>query len=634
MKKELLRLFKGYKGAKIVNSFDVEAMHYGILIPSSAPKDVIKEAISMYGIDGQLWNQTFHKSWDKVAHAPLLQLLVEQLVHYITTYGFERLGCYSEDTVFIPTEKLEVPDIDVKQISFTVIKCLSDEDITSKLMDLVTSGIALSEQTISDIKVLSDYIDKERFDEVANREVRTFLYDKYNIMPKNPDAFLRYLIFKTTNATLKIKNVPSCKALKASNKDVVLSMLNSYGELSKLAQNFLRDKRLFLALKTPGAKKGSAAAEVNTIINRIRKLAKIYHKPLNAKLLDSLTNPKVNVSKTKLYEALDNATLFRAISILNMLAFRINGGEDIVYRVRNGKSYVSKTEHTHVARLEKIYKYVREYIVDHLKTKVNAKYVYIPSNVVYKAPATEKQFIGNVPDGSYIEIPEQDGLVIAVHWKNLPRERVDLDFHLMNKNESFGWCYDWRNNSILFSGDITDAPAPKGATEAYHIKTKGQAYLATLNWYNHDYYEEKVCPFEFMIATDKKNKLTERCRNYTVNPNEIISKFNMKITSGDPQITIGLIKENRFYFGSYGLDGKHRITVRNDYTVGAFNYFSSYSDLQVTLNDLLMEAGAIVVNTPTVEEMDEVEGVVEVPVDIDLSIENIDKTTIIKLLTK
>lgn len=204
----------------------------------------------------------------------------------------------------------------------------------------------------------------------------------------------------------------------------------------------------------------------------------------------------------------------------------------------------------------------------------------------------------------------------------------------MNKNESFGWCYDWRNNSILFSGDITDAPAPKGATEAYHIKTKGQAYLATLNWYNHDYYEEKVCPFEFMIATDKKNKLTERCRNYTVNPNEIISKFNMKITSGDPQITIGLIKENRFYFGSYGLDGKHRITVRNDYTVGAFNYFSSYSDLQVTLNDLLMEAGAIVVNTPTVEEMDEVEGVVEVPVDIDLSIENIDKTTIIKLLTK
>ena len=54
--------------------------------------------------------------------------------------------------------------------------------------------------------VLSDYIDKNRFDEISNREIKTALYDKYNIMPRNPEEFLRFLIFKTTGNTLKIQD--------------------------------------------------------------------------------------------------------------------------------------------------------------------------------------------------------------------------------------------------------------------------------------------------------------------------------------------------------------------------------------------------------------------------------------------
>mgnify|MGYP003321628902 CR=1 FL=1 len=61
-------------------------IHYGFIYDSDefidevmvsvmkAPKsftteDVVEEAIKQYGKDGVLWNQTFHKSFDKVANA-------------------------------------------------------------------------------------------------------------------------------------------------------------------------------------------------------------------------------------------------------------------------------------------------------------------------------------------------------------------------------------------------------------------------------------------------------------------------------------------------------------------------------------------------------------------------------------
>ena len=33
-------------------------------------------------------NSTFHKSWNKVKTAPYLQLVLEQIFHYITVYGY------------------------------------------------------------------------------------------------------------------------------------------------------------------------------------------------------------------------------------------------------------------------------------------------------------------------------------------------------------------------------------------------------------------------------------------------------------------------------------------------------------------------------------------------------------------
>lgn len=685
--KEELRLFKGFIGEK-TDAINAEALEYGLIIPASASKEVVAEAIKQYGKDGVLWNQTFHKSWDKVANAPIMQLVLEQIMNYITTYGFEAMGCYDEGSIYIPTEKLEIPEVEVEKIKLTPINAYTEEEIAEKLMILVTSGIALSDQTVKDVMVLSDMIDKDRFDEVSNREVRTFLYDKYNVMPKNPEAFLRYLMFKLTGATLKIQNVATYKALKASDKEVALRMLESYEDYDKLSSIFLRNKNLFLALKTKGINEAKvektyervdkyhvkatsssvvmkstgtyAEAKVNSIINKLRKLAVENHKALKPALLDSLTSLTV-CDKDAIVEALDKVTLFRAVRIMNMLAYRLNGNKDIVYRVRNGKSYVSKVNETNEVVMREVYDVVRGYVVEKLSAKVSDKLVYLPDGVIYKAPASEKQFVGNIPEGSYFELPDGKDLIFAVHWNNLhgnksrdswggSNDRVDLDMHMMNNSSQFGWNTNYRDedSQILFSGDMTSAPAPHGATEAYSISRKvhNQSYLVTLNDFNG--HSEDV-PFEFIVAEGKVSSRYE-VSNYMVDPNKIISKFNMKITPDKRQITLGMVKADektkRFYFSDYAVGRSGAVSTRNEYTLGALSYMRTYNEVQVTINELLKDAGANIINTPTVvvkkaeAYLDEagqpqVRFVDEtVSADIDLSIENIDKTSLIDLFNK
>ena len=622
MKKELLRLFKGYLSEETsITTVNKKALKFGILISDSAPVDVVEEAIAQYGKDGELFNATFHKSWDKVANASLEQLLIEQVIHYITVYGFESLGCFDSSTVYIPAEKLEVPDVDVNKIKLTAIVPLTLSAVETRLMNLLTSGIALSEQTVQDVKTLSDFIDKERFDEIANKEVRTFLYDKYNIVPKNPEVFLRFLIYKLTGSTLKITNDAMCYNLKESDTEMALALLKSYHNYSKLSSIFLRNKRIFLALKRKNN------AEINKIINKIRKLAVTNHKPLTVGLLDKLTYSKF--TKKELVEELDKVTLFRAVRILNMLSFRISGCKNIVYRVRNGKSFVSTIDtESHKADLKRAYKIVKEYIADKMSAKVANKYVYIPANNVYMAPSSEKQFVGNIPEGSTFEIPNNEDLIVGVHWFNLPNRRIDLDLHMEDdQGHNYGWCYGVRDSKrkVLFSGDRTDAPRPHGASELYYITASKDDFCGnlTLNQFN----TATSVPFELIIA-----KSRGKAGNYTINPNLVIAKFDLK--TENKQIKIGTIKvENgvaSFSLNSFALGIQSSVTYRNAYTEGALEYAKVCSKTQATLKELLEAAGAKIVNSKVIEvnENEHIEA------DIDLSLENISKDTIIDLFTK
>ena len=77
-----------------------------------------------FGITPEQMNSTFHKSWGKVRDAPYMQLLGEQIFHYMTTYGYKAMDVYDENTIFIPNERLDIPEVKggVKLILNLIIK--------------------------------------------------------------------------------------------------------------------------------------------------------------------------------------------------------------------------------------------------------------------------------------------------------------------------------------------------------------------------------------------------------------------------------------------------------------------------------------------------------------------------------
>ena len=48
---------------------------------------IVKDEI---GLSSEQMNSSFHKSWKKIKEADIEQLVVEQLAHYLTTYGKEQ----------------------------------------------------------------------------------------------------------------------------------------------------------------------------------------------------------------------------------------------------------------------------------------------------------------------------------------------------------------------------------------------------------------------------------------------------------------------------------------------------------------------------------------------------------------
>ena len=358
--KASLKLFKSYLPncteevdvCTNVNEFKEDMLKKGLIFVTketeNIPSLVVDEALQLYGVKEEEWNQTFHKSFATVRDTDIETLVIQQIAHYITTYGFETLGIYNKDIVYIPKEELNIPELD-RDIPLVIIKEITENELQEKLMTLLTSGIALKEETVKDVLTLSDYLPKVRFDEIKNKEIKITLYDKYNVVPRNNVEFLRYLIYKLTKSTLLINNTETIKALKEANIKDVAKLLKSYITVNgdtKLAQIFLRYKELFLALKrnkdeVEEDKESILLAQyVNSVINRVSKLSKKYHTPLQPKILDSLTQTTFNNllgRKEEIENELNNVTVFRELRILNGLNYRMSNPESMLYKVRNGK---------------------------------------------------------------------------------------------------------------------------------------------------------------------------------------------------------------------------------------------------------------------------------------------------------
>lgn len=590
---------------------------YSPQVAANFDDDKLQSMIDMVsdevGLTPAQMNSSFHKSWGKVRDAPYYLLLAEQLYHYMTTYGYELMGTYDERTVFIPNERLDIPEIS-DGIKLIVIKGYTKSQLKTKLLKILDSGIAL--KNIDEVVEVAKFVDltDDEVLNINNKEVRVRLYNLLGLVPSEPIEFLRLALFETTDKTLLITNMAMVTAIKESTNTQMQKLFTQYDEdfsYKQLAAIFNRFKRIFLAFKSLDG--------MSPIINKISTLSKKHHKPMRQSLLNNITGMLSNgtpIYPTLLNAELNKVNIFRKIRLAQSLKYRMMGNKNIIYKIRNGKAFATTISFNNTVDAQKVYDIILSSITKDLK-HLKGKEFYIPENTHYALPATAKQFTGNIPSGSYITIPKD--MIFGVWWENQPNYRVDLDLHSMAlKAGHIGWNSSYRsgNGAVLFSGDVTDAP--NGATELFYInKDYEDVLLLTLNYFN--YNKNVPVPFKIVIGEEHPNSFG---KNYTIHPDHVECVVSSVIDVKQKVIGLATVKDGecRFYFSETAL-GNSIAVKGGKYTNIARDYLASFSTNQITFNEVLEKVGAKIVTTPTSKS-------------IDLSMDNLEIDTFINLLVK
>lgn len=618
---QLIRLFKSVPIDKsndigLTPTFDpISTLRKGYILSNEVVKCYsekgLKRVISQ--IDNELFldwekiNATFQNSWDKIANANMEQLAFEQVVHYLTTYGFEELWIYNEATVYVPLRDFDIPWID--WIKITVIVWLNQLQIKEKLLNFLWTWIALSSQTVQDCVDVAWFCGISSIEGIKNKEVTTAMCEQLGIIPSDPVDFFRLIVKSTTWNTLLINNRKTFHAIREWADESTYKMLTKYISLNwvePLARNFRRFKWLFMALRVNKDFKRS--------INHIRKISDTYHVPMKEDLLNSITCKLKNWEKIHLEsfnKALSSANSFRKIRLANTLLSRMEG-ENVMYKIRNWKTFTS-TRKALWKKVLPVVDVIFKSLYASLEEKIKWKAIYYPEWIEYALPVSEKEFIGNIPKGSYIECDKD--MVFGIHWFD-GNTRTDLDLSLFD-TEWYKYWWDWRYRSgdknILFSWDKTSAPKPYGAAELFYlaegIKGRYMLYNASYSWENNH-------PFSLVVANTKIDSF----QNYMLNPNDVSFKANLD-TWDSRNSLIWLIDStgvrNKLYL--YWWEQNDNRASRWEYATMQREFIFNTCSNSIYMRELLKFAWA-----KFVTELSDA--------DIDLSIEGIDKTTLINLI--
>jgi hypothetical protein len=591
----ILKLFNGVLASKTEGTPEF-IQEFGTFISSDAAYACaeIKEHLKNLKLSGNDLNKTFYKSWDTVKNSSDLEIRIDQLFHYMSTYGTNHEG-----EVYIPEQVLNIPDLKLK---VCVISSLTEEQVIARCLDILCSGIALHEDTLKEIFNLLNNL-KYAFtgkEGIRNKEANILIADKFNIFPESPEEFLRYVLFKTTDSTSLVKSADTIALIKESKKDVS-SLFADFG-VKKLASVFNRFKLLFLAFK-------SANSNNSKIINKIAKLSKTLHKPMVSNPLNAVTFSKLTSDDE---HWLDNATTFALFKSLSACYTRINGQDSFVYRVRNGKSWTRKGE----VNLD-VCRFNYTLILEHLKGRVKGegRNVFIPENIVYALPTSEKLFVGNIPTGTKF-LGEK--LAAGIYWET-SWGADDLDLSGLNIGGKIGWnsTFNDAEHGLTYSGDVTDAH--NGAAEYMHIES-GHSNTPTLVM-NNVYHGDAETKYKIVVG--EAPKVSE---NHMMNPNELI--IEVMTQSVQKNTILGLIMAEKNNMNSFTLlnFGAGTTQVSGDTEINNLAMtalFQQWSN-SLSLNEILTTLGFNVYHEKTLDNQ-------ELMFDFNLEVDKLTKSTFIEL---
>ena len=492
---------------------------------SSVPKAIAQTAISFYGYNNETFNRTLIESFAAVANMSREEFYLTQILHYLTTYGT------NFTTPFVVGARTFTPE-ETKALKITIIRAESASRSLERINELFATTVAPKAQNIHYYRALASLATIAP-EEVKSRELMIMMCAERGIKPSDPETLFRYLVYCATKETLIIKNknlILKIKSAMANPNHAKLINSLTENEMKALASIFYRYKPLFLAFKTP---------ETASVINKIRRLAVKYHKPQSANTIKNF----INLNSEEQAAIIARATNRELIKLYNALA--VPSGTRL-FQIRNGKIWVREEEHSSVDLLDK--SRAASAISIELRNRLKnyrGMTVYIPRGISYAVPYSEKQFSGAIPWGTAIGATDKENaFTIGVHWVNDPDESgCDLDLHAHTPTRHFGWNSDYisgDDDEIIYSGDMTNAPAPKGAAESFYINNVNEPVILTLNAFN----AKSNKQFQFFMTEGKDDEMRERA---TFDSSKLISAPLPLAFADKSSLSLGIFNNKTFY---------------------------------------------------------------------------------------
>lgn len=504
------------------------------------------------------YNSTFYKKWNDIISKSRIELWEDQLKHYASTYGTNYEG-----ESFIPRKESASPDINIS--TFKVIMPISKEEVSERCLNMLYSGIALKQETITDVISILAWLNTEiNIDKVKNKEAKMFLYKETESLPTEPSEMVRFLVYLSTEKTLLIKDSFTIQTIAANYNLIISELVEKFG-YGKLSQVFYRFKPLFLAFRNnePNRK----------CINKLRRLAERNHIPMKKGYFEQLLSNPSTVSE--LPNRLKDITNFKKISLLQAILVRQKELDNRAFVVRNQKLFIKQQKVESNQYLQLIYNVIYSDLVESLKSKSTR--IKLPKGVNITLPTSEKSFIGNYPLGTSFDFSDSDNIV-GINWKGVDGAQ-DIDLKMVDiDGRAYGWNVDYKNenNSIIYSGDMTSA-SPE-ATELFYTSKGFRPAIVKVNLYN----GSPNSKFKFFLA---KEKVTNMKRGYMVNPNNILINVDCEMDSNEK--TLGVITDKKFILAQFRT-GKGRVaykSVTDLYTEYALNTLDCYISLEKLLSD-------------------------------------------------
>lgn len=507
------------------------AMKFGIFVPQNLCFMWLYDLLKETQINP---NATFYQSWQDITSKTRWELFVDQVKHYASTYGTDFQG-----ETWLP-EHTGLPEFPFKELK--VLEGITVEQMKEEFTKLAYSNIAMSADTLTCIcDIKKEYNIELDLEKIKNRELKLRLIPM-DYKFKNGQECLLWILWKWFGISMLVKNKETLQTIRPESnmKEVLTNNQNI------LASVFYRNKDVFMRFKE--------CKGLRPIINRIRRLAPQFHKPMP--ISDWLQLEKL--SRDKRQRLFESAPIFKLVQMYNALSNPTG-----YYVIRNGKAFFKENAEREVNQI------ILNELLMHIVSKVpHVESVTLPKGIELAMPTSEKNFIGDIPLGSYVQCADNDTM-IGIYWRNEWGVH-DLDLHAKTiAGCSIGWNYSYRDgNDIVFSGDMTNANPE--ASEVLWFKRNPIDSIVNVCKYN----GESKYGYDVFIAQEHATNFRS---NYMVDPRNIIYKAHVEFEDKQ-DVTLGYFKDGKFVFHSCNV-GNGR--VPNDWRMKILEHLTQCSYLTV-----------------------------------------------------